>query len=139
MKNTDGSKLGESEINSLVVTVYLKNVCKRLADPSQTFNAAIEILQQKDGVVRCDIAPEILGWPGGLREERMARWVVTGGDSCDRIGTRRENGVLGSGGVECCSKERDISLEESKTHCSQEGQRFSCLQNDAGGPFIGKV
>jgi len=61
MKNTDGSKLRKPEINSLVITVYLKDVCERLADPSQTFNAAIEILQQKDGVVRCDTAPEILG------------------------------------------------------------------------------
>jgi len=52
-KNTDGSKLGELEINSLVVTVYLK-------DPYQTFNATIEILQQKDGAAGCDITPKIL-------------------------------------------------------------------------------
>jgi hypothetical protein len=61
VKDTDGSKLGEPKIHLLVVTVYLKHVCESLADPSQTFNAAIEILQQKDGVVGCDIVPEILG------------------------------------------------------------------------------
>lgn len=61
MKDTDGSKLGEPKIHFSVVTVYLEDVCESFAHPSQTFNAAIEILQQKNGVVGCDIAPEILG------------------------------------------------------------------------------
>lgn len=61
MKYTDGSKLCESEIHLSVVTVYLEDICERLADLSQTFDAAIEILQQEDGAVRADIVPKILG------------------------------------------------------------------------------
>ena len=70
-------KLDETKTHPSIATVYSKHACESLADLSQTFNAAIEILQQKDGVVGCDIIPspsflgskvasERRGWIGEL-------------------------------------------------------------------------
>ena len=58
-------KLGETKTHPSVVTIYFKDVCESLADLSQTFNAAIEILQQKDGVSGVTLPPSFweAKWP----------------------------------------------------------------------------
>ena len=45
MKNTNRCELGQTKIHPLVVTVHFEHVCESLANLSQTFNAAVEILQ----------------------------------------------------------------------------------------------